>query len=243
MTSRGARSWLLISVGFASMSLACGGSTQLPSGGTGTPGVEGGGGAGSGGMSGNAGTSGGAAASGGGGTSGHDGGGSGGTTAGGGGAGGAIPGAATVWNTARGGNNQAYLVVTTSGLVSWTDASAAAAAAGGHLVTLTTAAENTFVFSLASSVSDAWVVDSLGGVQGSWLGANRTGNTWTWVTGEAWSYTNWAAGEPSGSYQGVTEDKLQFRGEDGSQRPLATWNDEGNGGFEGGPVSYIVEFE
>ncbi len=63
------------------------------------------------------------------------------------------------------------------------------------------------------------------------------------VTGEPWAYADWAAGEPSGTYNGTIEDRLQMRGQDGTQRSRETWNDEGTGGFEGLPKSYVIEFE
>lgn len=150
---------------------------------------------------------------------------------------------ATVWRADQGGNGHAYLVVTTGNKIAWADANAAAMNAHGHLATLTSPAESAFVFYLAASTPDAWIADSAGGVQGPWLGASRTSAGWTWITGEPWSYTNWARGEPTGSWRGVVEDKLQLRGQDGTQRPRPTWNDEGNAGFEDGPVSYVIEFE
>ena len=50
----------------------------------------------------------------------------------------------------------------------------------------------------------------------------QIGSTWTWVTGEPWVYTDWAAGEPSGTINGTIEDRLQFRGEDGTRQPRQT---------------------
>ncbi|MCC8068082.1 MAG: Ig-like domain-containing protein, partial [Clostridiales bacterium] len=58
---------------------------------------------------------------------------------------------------------------------------------GGHLVTITSAEEQTLVASLVSSASSG----------GYYIGANKVDESWTWITGEAWNYTNWASGEPN----------------------------------------------
>lgn len=60
---------------------------------------------------------------------------------------------------------------------------------------------------------------------GLWLGgvqvdkSNEPEGGWTWVTGEAWGYTNWAAGEPSND--GGVEDRLTLWGFD----TAGQWND------------------
>lgn len=87
-------------------------------------------------------------------------------------------------------NGHWYQLVTTA--ANWSNARAAAEAAGGYLVTITSAAENEFVRSIvAASASGAWA----GAFQPP--GAPEPGGGWTWVTGEAWSYTNWAPSEPN----------------------------------------------
>jgi hypothetical protein len=149
----------------------------------------------------------------------------------------------TVWPVAQGGNAHCYRAVSVPALITWDAANAAAIAAGGHLATISSAGENTFVFELTVTLPGAWAMDSVGGNQGPWLGGRKMGFAWTWVTGEPWVYTDWAAGEPSGTYNGTAEDRLQMRGEDGSLQPRQTWNDEDNGGFEELPRSYVIEFE
>ena len=53
---------------------------------------------------------------------------------------------------------------------------------------------------------------------------------WQWITGEAWSYTNWNAGEPNG---GTGENCIEYQ--DNEQ-----WNDEScNSERE----AYLVEYE
>ncbi|MBR6119274.1 MAG: hypothetical protein IKQ04_03020 [Oscillospiraceae bacterium] len=78
--------------------------------------------------------------------------------------------------------------------LSWSEARAYCIEQGGHLVTVTSPQEQGFLTScFLTDGSDA----------GPWLGAYSEGafgggkKDWRWVTGEAWSYTDWEAGEPS----------------------------------------------
>jgi hypothetical protein len=91
-------------------------------------------------------------------------------------------------------NGHEYEVVNSEG-VKWTDAASAVAALGGgwHLATVTSPAEQTFVSSLLST--------ALANRSHFWLGASDTATegSFAWVTGEAFSYTNWAGGEPNNS--------------------------------------------
>lgn len=104
--------------------------------------------------------------------------------------------------------------------LSWYDAEALAERAGGYLATITSAQEND------------WIWNNLGGTQlaHSWLGGYQPAGSpepdgnWQWVTGEAWTYSNWAPGEPS-----------DFRGNDPNGEsalmlgrwgdPINWWND------------------
>jgi hypothetical protein len=83
-----------------------------------------------------------------------------------------------------------------SGSFSWSAAKADAESRGGYLATITSASENSAAYSVASTG------DFIGGTDSSQEG------TWTWVTGEAFSYTNWNSGEPNNS--SGNEDLLQF---------------------------------
>lgn len=68
--------------------------------------------------------------------------------------------------------------------LSWHDARDYCAGLDGHLVTISSDAENQFVYEM---------------LRWSWLGATdevSEGN-WLWVTGEPWEYENWAPGEPN----------------------------------------------
>ena len=103
-----------------------------------------------------------------------------------------------------------------TGLATWTGARDACTNMGGHLVTVTTATENTFIYNLWSS---------------GWIGLTDevTEGTWKWVTGEAYSYTSWNGGEPNNS---GNEDYIQFV-------TGGKWNDLNNSSS----LAYVIEFE
>ena len=117
-------------------------------------------------------------------------------------------------------NGHFYAVVSAAGTITWEDANAAATTAGGYLATITSQAENDFVFNLVNNPK--W----WHGSSGPWLGGyqypatQQSNANWRWVTGEAWTYTNWQAGQPNDS-GGKAEDKLQF----GFAPSVSVWND------------------
>ena len=102
-----------------------------------------------------------------------------------------------------------------TGSMTWTDARQACINMGGHLVTVTTAAENNFIFNLWPS---GWIGLTDEVVEGQWR----------WVTGEAYSWSNWNGGEPNNSNN---EDYIQFVGG-------GKWNDLPNTS-----LPYVLEFE
>ncbi len=140
------------------------------------------------------------------------------------------------WTTAEGGNNH-WQELVNAPYTTWSAARTAADSASfkglsGRLATITTAGENDYVFSqLNISGIPAW----LGGFQDE--NASEPVGNWQWVTGEAWEYTNWAAGEPNNSSWG-DEDALSFASFSGGN-----WNDAPTG-FNGyGNGAYVVEYE
>lgn len=128
-----------------------------------------------------------------------------------------------VWQQSAGGNCHAYAYITTH--LNWDAAKAAAEGQIyngklGHLVTLASAAENAFIVSIVPKHE-------------IWLGGKKINNTWTWVTGEPWSFTKWAGNRPdnSGGNQIYLElDNLYTPGQ---------WDDAG----ERNDFGYIVEFD
>ena len=137
------------------------------------------------------------------------------------------------------GNGHYYEVISVPGTISWEDADAAALGAGGYLATITSPAENAFVFGLVSNPA-FWH-----GFSGPWLGgyqfpATQQANAnWRWVTGETWSYTNWQLGQPNDS-GGKVEDKLQF----GFDTMTPMWNDimsvDPTPDYR--PIAYVIEW-
>ena len=101
----------------------------------------------------------------------------------------------------------------------------------GHLATLTDQSENDFVF-------------NLGDVHYHYIGGFQNLSSpsymepdlgWEWVTGEAFSYTNWFVGEPNDTGPGPEHELELLEGGSFGE----SWNDT-DGGHSAG---YIVEFE
>ena len=143
------------------------------------------------------------------------------------------------WPIADGGNDHSYLAIALENPISWADANEMANMLGGHLVTLTSAAENDFVFHLIDSEMYWYPGINL---RGPWTGGYQlpgssepTGG-WSWVTGEPFTYEFWEAGQPN-NYGGRNEDRIHF----GNKRArVQTWNDVA---FDFAEVkSYVVEF-
>jgi hypothetical protein len=139
-------------------------------------------------------------------------------------------------------NGHYYQVVTAPSSISWNDARNAAAAMSylgytGHLATITSAAENGF---LVSTFSGSLLAGKdLGGFQPP--GSPEPAGGWTWITGEPWTFVNWAPGEPNNGGGAFSyENGLQFAW----ATTDGTWNDiqdaaTGLPQFSG----YVVEFE
>lgn len=132
------------------------------------------------------------------------------------------------WTTGTGANNHWYLAVYAPDGINWANARAKAQSLGGDLATITSAAENTFVYSL---IDDAIFWDLLPNptrVRGPWIGgfqppgSPEPSSSWTWVTNETWSYANWNPGEPNQG-QGLEEDHLHFYAPGTVRQPR--WND------------------
>ena len=111
-------------------------------------------------------------------------------------------------------NGHSYYRSTSS--MTWTAAKAACENMGGHLVTMSNAAENSFVFNTWPS---------------GWIGLTDevTEGVWRWVTGETYSYSSWNPGEPNNA---GNEDYIQFVGG-------GKWNDLPNNVS----LPYVLEFD
>lgn len=142
------------------------------------------------------------------------------------------------WTVASGGNGHWYDVVqykSTWGAANMDAQARTYDGMTGYLATLTSAAENEFVWSNFSFLG-YW----LGGYQTS--KDNEPSGNWAWVTGETWSYTNWTSGEPNNV--GGNEDHLQFDW----YVYGGTWNDMDNSATSGPMTTqsytggYIIEY-
>ncbi len=93
----------------------------------------------------------------------------------------------------------------------WIEAKEYCESIGGHLVTITNSDEQNFIGNLVKT-----------GVKSTyWLGGNDElkFGVWEWITGEVFSYTNWATGEPTNGYAPGPEYYLEMIKSSGK------WND------------------
>jgi hypothetical protein len=149
------------------------------------------------------------------------------------------------WTVESGGNGHYYQAFAAPSGITWQAASNAAAGLRGYLATLTTAAENDFVYSLVSGDDSFWFKDSAGNGIGPWLGglldtSEAPNGVWRWVTDEAFTYAPWAPGEPN-NYLG--ESRIHFMG--CGTLKNKTWNDyadDPNRTNRPRPVGYVVEW-
>ena len=104
------------------------------------------------------------------------------------------------WSTDTGGNGHLYEAVAAQPGISWTQARNAAELAGGYLVTLTSQAENDFVFGLVDN--DIYWYHGIN-LRGPWIGgfqpqgSPEPDGNWQWVTGESFDFQNWNIGQPN----------------------------------------------
>ena len=112
-------------------------------------------------------------------------------------------GQAVQWTQAEGGNGNWYEAVDIDS--TYQAARSYSEDLGGHLVSLTSADE------------DTWVYTNLDGGDARWIGAYQDINSpeysepdgaWGWVSGEAWSYTNWNGGGPDNGGLAVPDEEV-----------------------------------
>jgi hypothetical protein len=126
------------------------------------------------------------------------------------------------------GNGHYYRAVYRPSGITWAQARAQARALGGDLATITSSAENAFVFGLVRDASYWKRASNPTRILGPWLGGYQPPGSaeprsgWSWVNGEPWSYSNWSTGEPN-NWQGHEEDQLQFFTL--GTTPAGRWND------------------
>lgn len=136
-------------------------------------------------------------------------------------------------------NSHYYELIYPTNGISWEAAKTAAAAMNysgfqGHLATITSAAENFFI-TYGSGLGN-------GNPESMWLGGYQvTGSPepaggWTWITGEVFSYNNWASGEPNNNPDG--ENAIIFQ--HGFTSDGKEWNDLTSSWLQNG---FVVEYE
>jgi hypothetical protein len=146
------------------------------------------------------------------------------------------------WRTADGGNGHWYILQRNGSYLCWSTANAFAQSGGGYLVSETTEAEHSFVSGRLVARDDAW-----SGRWGPWIGGLYTGGSWTWTSGEPWSFTAWHPGEPNG---GGSETVVSYisPGGAGDCGRTTMWNDWLDcatvqaSGCEVGVWNYIIEW-
>lgn len=143
------------------------------------------------------------------------------------------------WEVSAGGNGHWYKAVAPTDGLTWTEADRLARVQGGYLATVTSAAENDFVFSLVNAPEFFAIGKgpALGGFQQD--RAPEPNGGWCWVGGDPWNYSNWHSTEPNnGRFGNGTEDRLQFYSSLPGT-PSAQWNDINRDDSQVG--GYVIE--
>jgi hypothetical protein len=144
------------------------------------------------------------------------------------------------WKKADGGNGHWYHAVLVSERLNWVEAQLRAATPGcrWHLVTISSEAEDNFVFGLIEGKEEFFVGEA---DHGPWIGgfqktsADEPGGNWRWVTNEPFDYAGWFLDEPNNSAApgpdvspGVfgTEEFIHYKlVNPGSEDEIFFWND------------------
>ena len=86
-------------------------------------------------------------------------------------------------------NGHSYTVYNEA--LNWGDARDYCESQGGHLITINSKAEQDMLDSLLSQAYLEY--------HGYWMGGRYSNNSWQWITGEPFTYTNFDDNEPNGS--------------------------------------------
>jgi hypothetical protein len=138
------------------------------------------------------------------------------------------------WKSSDGGNDHYYGVIgsfTANGLgLTWDDARQQAVSLGGDLVSITSAAENEFVYSNIASDTSLWHSTTGGSycyAWGPWIGLNAASGSWQWSDGSSYSFSAWAPAEP---YEGTWGWVQYYRSYQnwGPPQPDSNWDNTGS---------------
>ena len=134
-----------------------------------------------------------------------------------------IPGGASRYN------GHYYYLYDSNDIRTWDGAEAFCNAQGGHLATISSQAENDFIYSVMRKA----------GYTSAYFGlydASGTNTSYKWVTGEPFTYSNWHDGEPNGWSERYG--MFYWKYEDGK------WNDGDFGGYTvNGGRAFICEWD
>jgi hypothetical protein len=109
----------------------------------------------------------------------------------------------------------------------------------GYMVTITSKAEEDFLYSIPLLREKILYTDP-------WIGAFRTAGSnpvtgWQWVTGEAFSYSNWRAGEPNNTAPAESELYVHYLSTGvGGSSEVSGWNDHPDA--IRAPRGYLIEY-
>ncbi len=113
--------------------------------------------------------------------------------------------------------------------ISWSSAKKYCEDLGGHLVTITSAEEQSFLIDLVKNFNKKNV----------WIGAYPNNGIMEWITGEEFgSYTNWASGEPNNVFN-MQNAVMMYTHK--AAYPAGTWNDENENGRSWSGY-YLIDF-
>lgn len=129
--------------------------------------------------------------------------------------------------------DRVYLAVNVWTQLGWDQAVALAQSAGGHLVTLTSAAENSFVFDLVRHDERFWAFwddpESTAGATGPTIGlvqqegAREPDGGWAWVTNEDLGFTSWRPGQPNNHNGSDFVATYMVMADEGPDRQTLAW--------------------
>ena len=128
------------------------------------------------------------------------------------------------------GNGHRYQLV--PGSFSWIEANNNAKSQGGHLVTISSAEENDWVWRTFSAHLPSVAPRNIPS-RGWWLGGSQVseGKPWMWVTGEAFDFTRWTDGLPIRSKPGALYLRQRDNGGGGDLSSWAAWPSTSRGHF------------
>jgi len=155
---------------------------------------------------------------------------------------------AVQWRVEDGGNGHWYGLKTRSEGVDWDTARTLAEANGGHLASITSIGEDDICASISSNLA-GWV-NNIGPWLGGYQDVTRADFTepsggWRWITGEAWSYSAWADGEPNNCYCNCGNENFLGYKNFCCSGPGRIWNDLSSNVSPQScvlPKSYIIEY-